>query len=372
MNSTITEMIQGNDGWIPFDRFMNAALYEPGHGYYEMRRVFGEQGDFITAPAMGPWLSLAMADLVCWGWESLGRPAEWSLLEQGGGEGNLLVAVTALLHERKIVQPTRIIAVEQSCQMRQRQKTCYAEAGLSVIQTSCLSSVAHLENCIFLCNELFDAFPARCFEFRNASMLERGVSAHNGGFIWQCSAETLNDGPDIDPELITRWQEGYCSEWNPGLAGWQQDVAAVIQRGYLFCVDYGYTQTEYYRPQRCEGTLLAHSGHRTREDILLLPGSMDITAHVDFSALQKAGQDHGMQGTTFMTQGAWMSQSPIVLRRIEAMANTPEWASGEAENIKRLLMPFGMGELFKLYIQSAQAPVVVPPFLSRYNRIDCL
>jgi len=104
---------------------------------------------------------------------------------------------------------------------------------------------------------------------------------------------------------------------------------------------------------------------------LTTPGSMDITAHVDFSALHRAGLDQNLQALVFMAQGAWMAQSPSVQSHIEAMANTPEWAR-ESANIKRLLMPFGMGELFKLFIQAFHASVTPPPFLKDFNRIDAL
>jgi len=371
LNSIIEDRIRKRGGWIPFDEFMNAALYEPVHGYYETRRVFGEKGDFITAPAMGPWLPLAMTDLICWGWEALGKPAQWHLLEQGGGEGELLLAVVKMLQNRDIIQPAKLIAVEQSGRMRRRQKKHYEEAGLSVLQVDRLRSINGLENCIFFCNELLDAFPVRCFEYLDRGMFERGVTGAGQGFSWQSARELLSEEPCIDPELISGWPEGYCSEWNPGLARWQQDVASVMQKGYVFCVDYGYPQREYYRPQRYEGTLLAHSRHQTREDVLSAPGSMDITAHVDFSALHRAGLDHDLQGTVFMGQGAWMAQSPSVQSHIEAMANTPEWAR-ESANIKRLLMPFGMGELFKLFIQVFHASVTPPPFLKDFNRIDAL
>jgi len=371
LTAIIEDRILEGGGWMPFDEFMNAALYEPGHGYYETRKPFGERGDFITAPTMGPWLSLAITDLICWGWEALGKPAQWHLLEQGGGEGELLLAVVKMLQNRAIVQPAEIITVERSGQMRQRQKKRYEDAGLSVFQADSLKSINSLENCIFFCNELVDAFPVRCFEWLSEHMVERGVTGTRQGVVWQSAREPLSDGPCIDPELISGWPEGYCSEWNPGLAGWQLDVASVMQRGYVFCVDYGYPKREYYRPQRYEGTLLAHSRHQTREDVLSAPGNMDITAHVDFSALHRAGLDHDLQGTVFMGQGAWMAQSPSVQSHIEAMANTPEWAR-ESANIKRLLMPFGMGELFKLFIQVIHASVTPPPFLKDFNRIDAL
>ena len=70
-------------GSLPFEQFMQAALYEPGMGYYDTKAVFGEKGDFVTASELGPWLSLAMADLVFDAWQQMGEPDNWTLIEQG-------------------------------------------------------------------------------------------------------------------------------------------------------------------------------------------------------------------------------------------------------------------------------------------------
>lgn len=364
--------IRAAGGWIPFDEFMHAALYEPKLGYYENRQVLGEQGDFVTATSMGRWLSLALMDLIDWGWHSLGSPDRWCLIEQGGGEGQLLVDVVQLVREHGLREPAQVIAVEASEQMRERQRKHYELAGVEVKQVVKLSDIDGCENNLMFCNELLDALPVRCFEYAGGRLYERGVVSTGRGFDWQRGPELSVDGPPISADIKSGWAEGYVSEWNPGLENWQQDVASAIGRGYIFCVDYGYPRKEYYRPQRREGTLLAHSRHRTREDVLTEPGSMDITAHVDFSALRLAGTEHNLLPVTFMSQGAWLAQSPSVQRRIENMAVHPDQHLDEMAHLKRLIMPFGMGEVFKLYVQANHAPVEPPPYLSGFNRLDTL
>jgi len=371
LEAIIDQRIQEAGGFIPFDRFMSAALYEPGLGYYESADVFGSEGDFVTGAELGPWLSLGFADLVEWGWKKLGSPDQWSLIEQGGGSGRLLVDVTEHLKEKGVVVPD-IIAIEASGHMRKRQQHLYSGHGLNVRSYASVKEAGELENAIMFCNELPDAFPVRCFKWQGGQLLERGVAHCDGRFVWK-DGPPLKEEIGVDRNLMMEWPEGYISEFNQNLASWLSGVSGMIRRGLLFCVDYGYAQREYYRPQRIEGTLMGHRGHQVVEDVLQAPGSCDITAHIDFTALRRAGESAGIKASCFMNQGAWLSQSPSVQRRVEALA-----ASSNAESMrmlahaKRMLLPFGMGESFKLLIQQINLPGDDPEYLSQFNRLTDL
>ena len=375
LTQLIRRQIEENKGFLPFDRFMATALYETGLGYYESAEVFGGEGDFITAADLGPWLALGIADLLAWGWENLGKPAEWTLLEQGSGSGRLLGDVLQLLQQRAMPFPAVVIAIERSARMRERQRLHFESLGLSVHQYASLDELHGLDPCLMFSNELPDAFPVKCFTWKEGCFFERGVGAgaESAAFVWQDAAEPLTSPPTITAALTAAWPEGYASEWNPNLASWQQAVAGSIGRGYVFTVDYGYSQAEYYRPGRLTGTLLGHIGHRTSEEVLNNPGSMDITAHVDFTALVEAGLPVGLEPVSWLSQGAWLAQSPGVQQQLQQLA-----ASGKANDIatiahaKRLLLPFGMGETFKLLIQSRGSQTIRPSYLSQFDRLSAL
>ena len=375
LSEQIAEKIEAAGGWIPFGEFMREALYAPGQGYYESAEVFGGEGDFVTGADIGPWLALGFADLIEWSWRQLGSPAEWVLVEQGGGEGKLLCKVLTLLGAREMPMPVRVHAVEQSVHMRERQRTAYEQLGVAVQQHAQLGELEAADDVVYFCNELPDAFPVRCFTWRGGRMFERGVGlAADGGFSW-CEGAVLegNDAPTIDAQVMQEWPEGYVSEWNPQLAAWQQQVAGIMRRGLVCCVDYGFAQSEYYRPQRTLGTLLGHLNHQPVTEVLNDPGSRDITAHIDFTALQRIGRTVGLEMGCWMTQGAWLAQSPGVQAVIRELAaqDTPE-AIALMTQAKRMLMPQGMGELFKLAVQSRGVAASCPDFLPAFNRIDAL
>lgn len=373
LETVLRERIRCAGGFLGFADFMQAALYEPGLGYYESAAVFGTEGDYVTGVELGPWLAYGFADLVIWGWRQLGEPTSWTLLEQGGGTGALLLAVLDALQTSSIVLPDRIVAVEASAHMRQRQQKAYARHGITVTHHASLDEVEPMDPCLMFCNELPDAFPVRCFVYRQGELIERGVGMSGDAFCWQEAGGPLQDGPDIAPDLVSAWPDGYCSEWNPLLAAWQRQLGRIIRRGYVFCVDYGYTQQEYYRPQRVGGTLLAHHHHQVEENVLRDPGHCDITAHVDFTTLARLGLQSGLRPICFMSQGGWLAQTPMVQAKLQQLASsaTAE-AMRELAHAKRMLMPFGMGETFKLLIQHSSAGNELPPYLGQFNRLHDL
>jgi len=350
---------------------MRDALYTPELGYYESADVFGQQGDFVTGPDIGPWLALALADLIHWGWQQMGRPADWCLIEQGGGNGRLMCELARFLDRTGCSPPARIIAVEASEHMRQRQCMLYQREGLNVLQVSNMDELDTCENGLYFCNELPDAFPVRCFAWHHQELFERGVCRDGPAFAWD--ERPLENPPGIDPVYMQAWPDGYASEWNPHLLDWQSNIAEHMQRGYAFCVDYGYAESEYYRPGRREGTLLAHLRHQVVEDVLTDPGSRDITSHIDFTALARAGQRAGLDVGCWMTQGAWLAQSPSVQAYIQQLGASADMESVRAiTTAKRMMLPQGMGELFKLCVQSLNIAEKEPSFLARFNRVQAL
>jgi len=375
MSDVLTDIIRKHidhaGGWLPFDAFMRDALYTPEHGYYESAEVFGESGDFVTGPDMGPWLALALADLVFWGWKRMGSPAQWCLIEQGGGSGRLMCKIIKSLDRTGCPLPEGIIAVEASEHMRRRQRIRYQNEGIDVLHISNLAELNPCENAVYFCNELPDAFPVRCFAWQRQLMFERGVGWNGERFAW--SERPLEDPPEINPVYMQAWPDAYMSEWSPSLHSWQKDIAACMQRGYVFCVDYGYAASEYYRPDRRQGTLLAHLRHQAVDDVLTSPGSRDITAHVDFTALGRTGMRAGLDVGCWMTQGAWLAQSPSVQEHLQKLAVSTDIKSVKTISLmKRMLIPQGMGELFKLSVQACNTPVEAPPFLNRFNRMHAL
>jgi len=150
LDQIIKRRIKTAGGFLPFDAFMQAALYEPGLGYYESKTIFGEKGDFVTAADLGPWLSLGFSDLIFWAWQQMGEPARWTLLEQGSGSGKLMVSILSLIAQFSMQPPTRIISVERSVQLQDRQRELFTRRGFDIEVVSSLAELEASENIIAL------------------------------------------------------------------------------------------------------------------------------------------------------------------------------------------------------------------------------
>ncbi len=373
LDKIMRQRIQAAGGSLPFDQFMQAALYEPGLGYYETKTVFGEKGDFVTASELGPWSSLAMADLVFNAWQQMGEPDDWLLIEQGSGSGQQLVALLDILIQFTMTAPKTVISVEHCVGLRERQSRLFKERSLDVQLCVSLDEIEPAEHVIYYSNELPDAFPVTCFRRKAGVFYERHVGMQDDAFVWQDTDQAMQQVPDISAAVMGGWADDYISEWNPGLAAWQQQLSAIIKSGFVFTVDYGYSQQEYYRQGRIEGTLLAHVEQTATEDVLIDPGSRDITAHVDFTALIRAGYDCDLKALVWMSQGGWLAQSPSVQSLIQSLAAQNDAVSMHLlAHAKRMLMPFGMGEVFKLLIQAKGIDAEKPGYLKQFDHLESL
>ncbi len=364
----IKDHIQAANGFLSFEHFMRLALYKPELGYYESEHVFGATGDFVTGADLGDWLAMGFADVLHWGWQALDKPENWVLLEQGGGTGQLLAQTIQHIITLDMPMP-EMMAVERSAHMRQRQDEVYQQAGLNVQQYAELSDVQTDKPVLMMCNELPDAFPVQVFEWKNGQFYERGVTWTGDKFDWLTAEEPMQNAPDIASSITQTWPEGYISEYNPGLSSWQYHISQLIARGFVFCVDYGYSQQEYYRANRIEGTLMGHKAHQVVENIFEHLGVCDITAHIDFGALANMGSDVDLMPSSFITQGGWLAQSPSVQKQVVRLAQESSVESVQAlAHAKRMMLPVGMGESFKLLIQS-KGVQAVPTYLQALDRL---
>ena len=140
---------------------------------------------------------------------------------------------------------------------------------------------------------------------------------------------------------------GYCSEINLRLGGWMRAVADTLQQGVLLLIDYGYSEREYYHPQRHAGTLICHFQHRAHDDALVLPGLQDITANVDFSAVAHAALDAGLTLAGYTTQGNFLINSGLQMSLEMADSGDAGARVDRLQQVKQLTLPSEMGERFK-------------------------
>lgn len=357
LSQRIQDEITQAGGWIGFDVFMNLALYSPGQGYYcGGGEPFGREGDFETAPMLGPWLAGSV-----WRWsQSLHEGKALCVREFGGGRGDLAAALFEAAREDGGTLSLEMVELSAGSQAMQRKRL----AGFDRVAWH--SELKSGFSGLVIANELLDALPVKSFEWQGGDrVLEWGVSLDPSqdrpAFTW-----TARDADDTLRAHVTRraqaaahrglaWPLGYRGEACLWTAPWLQSLFDSMESGAAVLIDYGFCESELDHPGRTGGTLCAHSQHRRLDSfssLLERVGEQDLTAHVNFSAVAAQAQQAGFQVDGFVTQARFLMNAGVLNLAQEALAR----ANDERERIlisqslQKLLTESEMGEVFKVML----------------------
>lgn len=345
LGALIRDEIAAAGGRLPFDRFMELALYAPGLGYYVAGATkLGPAGDFVTAPEISPLFGRCLA-IQCA--EMLERLGGGDLLELGAGTGQLAVQLLGTL-ERLAALPERYLILEPSPDLQARQRALISER-IPRLAPRCewLSRLPDGMRGLAIANEVLDAMPVQRFRIRpDGGIDECFVSIRDGALV-----EVLDQAssPGLAAAVTALQTEGYArlpgysSEINPRLGPWMRAIGQSLARGLVVLIDYGYPRRAYYQDDRTMGTLMCHRRHQAHGDPYRDLGLQDITAHVDFTAVAEAGAAAGFDLAGFTTQAHFLIGCGID----QLIAESPTRLDLVA-GAKQLLLPTAMGERFKV------------------------
>ena len=315
---------RASGGALPFDRFMELALYAPGLGYYVAgARKFGRGGDFVTAPAISPLFGLCLA-----------RQCREVLAALGGGD----------------------LILEPGPELRERQRELLQARHPDLAdRIQWLHDLPPGFSGVLVANEVLDALPVQRFQVREGGEIAEILVKPRGAGWEEMVAEPRS--PGLTEAVQALWAQGlaqapgYASEINPRLGPWIHALAASLDRGLMLLIDYGYDRADYYRPERGMGTLMCHYRHQAHGDPYVHLGLQDLTAHVDFSAAASAGRVAGLAVAGFTTQAHFLialGLDDLLAERMSGDPGTTEedlrWLLGA----KQLVMPSAMGERFRV------------------------
>ena len=345
----IRQAIIDAGGWLPFDRFMQLALYTPHLGYYahgsaKLGHLPRDGSDFVTAPEISPLFGQTLAVQVQ---QALHHTQTDTIWEFGAGSGALAEQILDTLAAQGAA-PRQYAIVDVSGSLRQRQQQRLARFG-DVVQWH--SYLPQAMQGVMIGNEVLDAMPVKLLLRQQGNRLERGVavadlpSAPNApantpasphfAFIWRDLPTTLR------PPCEVAGTHDYLTEIHPQAHAFIRTLGERLQRGAAFFIDYGFGEGEYYHPQRHMGTLMCHQAHRADADPLHAVGDKDITAHINFTDIAVAAQDAGLDLLGYTTQGWFLLNCGIASQMQQAPL--PQRALAQ-----RLLLEHEMGELFKV------------------------
>jgi SAM-dependent MidA family methyltransferase len=346
---------------ITFADYMELVLYHPQYGYYATNaKRIGKSGDFLTSPHLADDFGEMLAVQLYQMWQILGLPQLFSIVEIGAGSG--LLAAQILAYSNRVypdffrsidyliieVAPAMIIA--QQARLK----------DLPVRWCDWTEIVDRSITGCFLSNELIDALPVHQIMVVEDKLQEVYVTIgdENMAFVEsidELSTDRLAEYWQLDRLnlLSGKYPSGYRSEVNLAALGWLEQVFKKLQRGYIISIDYGYTADRYYNPMRDRGTLQCYSQHAYHNDPYINIGNQDLTAHVDFTALQNQGELLGLQTVGFIQQGMFLMALGLGTRIAAISSGSGDIQSllHRRQNLHQLIDPMGLGK-FGVLIQS--------------------
>lgn len=341
-------------GPITFAEYMRECLYHPVHGYYSQAES-GRFADYYTSVDVHPIFGRLLARQFAEMWEAAGRAGEFWLVEGAAGTGRLANHILDFSKAQlpAFYEAVRYFAVERSparCEQMARR------LGAHIVEGRCKATIelpARIPaGCVFS-NELIDALPVHRVLQQEGALQEIFVICKGTGF-----AETAMPLSTCAISEYFAAQQIGLVEGQQGEAGleacdWIVEVGRRLERGFVLTIDYGHEAKDLYDAHHIAGTVLAYAGHRASEEYYKAPGKQDLTAHVNFTALEFWGQRSGLETMGLTSQTAFL----LALGQGNEFADLYDEGMDEKARVrarlqlKSLIFPEGMGERFQVLIQ---------------------
>ena len=367
LGSKIATEIASQGGWIAFSRYMEMALYEPGMGYYSAgAHKLGAGGDFTTAPELSPLFGAAIVSTilpVLEGLKAQGLPAK--ILEFGAGTGKLAESILTRLNDLGFqLDGYDIIEISPDLTQRQQERLHKLASELE-LSTKCswLSSLTENFKGVILANEVIDAIPCDAIIYQNGFWYWYGVSFAEDKFFWK-TGKPVEQALLPESLLSGNFSEGYVTELHPQANAWIRQIAKQLDSGLFLTFDYGFPESEYYHPQRTEGTLMAHHRHHAIQDPFYLPGLCDLTTHVEWAQIARSALAENVDDVYLTNQAAFLLDAGIGDIALEiGDPSNPETFLPISNSLQKLLSEAEMGELFKAFAFSKKLDALLPGYV---------
>ena len=354
-------------GVLSFARFMELALYCPVHGYYETKKDNpGRHGDFYTSVGVGELFGQLLAfQFAEWLQAEVQSPkSKVQIVEAGAHDGRLArdILTWLQLNRPELLDQIEYWIIEPSARRQKWQGETLREFAPRVRWFAGFQSLLQERTChsspatrhppvrgIIFSNELLDAMPVHRFGWDAAkkTWFEWGITIEGEKFVW---AKIPNPQSAIrNPRLEAVLPDGYTIETCPAAESWWREAAGILECGKLMTIDYGLTADELFSPSRTRGTLRAYFRHHASDDILANVGEQDLTAHVNFPAIQAAGESVGLRTEIFSTQSQFLTR---ILEKASKDNSLGKWTPTQARQFQTLTHPEHLGRAFRVLVQS--------------------
>ena len=352
-------IVVASGGEMPFSDFMRAALFDPEHGYYaRYGSDVGRYGAFYRDPMASAIFAQSLAAQFEQMWQLLGRPAIFTIVEQGANNAGFSIALLTWLSQWRpeIYEGLKYIIVEPIPALRREQEARVKEANLTE-HYRWMDSLKELAGSgatgIFYNCEYADSLPVRLVTYLDGwqeLFVQWPEGAPQPNFIQKPA-----DNPALLAE-IERWHvprlRRYRAEICLQVPTWIAEAAAIFDRGFYLTVAYGFEAETLYHTNRLTGSIhtIKEGSPQKGTNLLEGAGSRDISYMVNFSAIRAHGEEAGLE-----TLG--------VARQTEAMSalTRPAYEAFMQQNAERQTEP-EIHDIIKAFRTLLQPPITASSY----------
>lgn len=330
------------------------ALYDQEQGYYQRsdRERWGREGDYRTSPERSRLFAATFARYFVRLYEELDRPAQWTIVEGGAGDGSFAAGVlqTLAIQRPEVFAATRYVVCDVSADALSRARQRLVEFGDRVELCSDQEQLT-IANGIYFSNELIDAFPVHRVVKDEHGLLEFYVNVDaSGRFVWSKGPLSTSRLSEYALDLM----DGQIIEINLSVENWLAQVAEKLAHGFVITVDYGAEAAELYDAvRRPQGTLRGFARHSFVDDVLAQPGECDLTTTVNWTQVMTLGEKFGLNVVDFTSQDKFLLKAGLLEELEYQMSN----ARSDAEKAtlttgaREMVLPGGMASSFQVLVQ---------------------
>jgi SAM-dependent MidA family methyltransferase len=321
------------EGPIPYDRFVEAALYDADGGFFARGGGAGRAGrDFVTSPEVGALFGALVARWLDRACTELSRPDPFVVVDAGAGRGRL--AADVLWAQPGCARALRYVLVERSAALRAAQRELLAvepvdralgpavriepdEAprpvtGIGPLVTA-LPELPALEvpDGVVMANELLDNLPFRIVERAGDGWTEIRVGLDGGGLVEvpvPAAADLARAADDVAAGAAVR--SGARLPVPTATVEWLAACGHVLRRGFLVVIDFADTAASITARGQ-DQWLRTYRGHQRGEPPLADPGAQDIACDVPIEHLVTHAERAGFRLLEQATQEAWLTELGI-------------------------------------------------------------
>ncbi|MSP06893.1 MAG: hypothetical protein EXR13_04990 [Candidatus Fonsibacter sp.] len=338
----LLEKLINKKKFIPLNQFINIALYDKKLGYYQNKKIFGREGDFITSPLVSSIFSEMISLWIISYWIYIKKPRRINILELGPGNGLMIRQIINSIKKIKTFNAKLTVYLHEKSEKLIKIQRKNLNKFENIIWIKNISRI-NQDSTIIVANEFFDAFPIKQFFKEKNNWYEQCITFENNN-----KKKITYYKNKINNNFLKKYSKFFninkskVIEYPIDIEDYLNSISNIIKKnnGIFLMFDYGYSN------DIGKNTIRAIKKHRN-VDLLKEYINCDITFDINFNIFKNIFKENNIQNIGTVSQNFFLQRLGIIERADQIIKNQDVISSKNLIlSINKLLNPKEMGHTF--------------------------